>query len=39
MVDIDLIDARGINGGNRPRDGMLPNQRRQLFALLNRKQF
>ncbi len=38
LVDIDLIDACGIHGGNGPGDAMLANQERQFFAALGGKQ-
>jgi hypothetical protein len=39
LVDIDLIDAGGIDGGNGPGDGMPANLKREFFAALGREQF
>jgi len=39
LVDINLIDAGGIHGGDGPGDGMLANQEREFFAALGGKQF
>jgi hypothetical protein len=39
LVDIDLVDARGIHGGDGPGDAMLANQEREFFATLGGEQF
>ena len=38
LVNIDLIDAGGIDGGNGPSDAMPANQEREFFAAFGRKQ-
>src|ERR1700676_1832919 len=38
LIDVDLIDASGIHGGDGPGDGMLANQERKFFAALGREQ-
>ncbi len=38
LVNIDLIDAGGIDGRNRPGDGMLADSFRQNFAPFRRQQ-
>ena len=39
LVNIDLIDSPGIDGGNSPRDAMRTNADRESFATLGREQF
>jgi hypothetical protein len=39
LVDIDLIDAGGIHGGDGPGDAMLANQEREFFAAFGGEQF
>ncbi len=39
LINIDLIDAGGIDSGNGPGDGVLTNEGREFFATLGRKQF
>jgi hypothetical protein len=38
LVDVDLIDAGGVNGSNRPGHGMLANSFRENFTPLGRQQ-
>src|SRR5579862_1512329 len=38
MIDVDLIDASGIDGGNRPTDRVLTNSIRQNFATVGQQQ-
>jgi len=39
LIDIDLIDAGGIDRGNRPGEAMTANDERELFAAVGRKEF
>src|ERR1700730_18722094 len=39
LVDIDLVDAGGIHGGNGPSDAMLANQESEFFTALGGEQF
>jgi len=39
LINIDLIDARGIDGGDRPGDGALANEERQLLAFFGGNEF
>src|SRR4029077_1060453 len=35
LIDVDLIDARGVHGGDRPGDGVLTNALGENFAALS----
>src|SRR5277367_3896592 len=39
LIDIDLIDARGINGGDGPGNATFTNEEIQLFSALGGKEF
>ena len=38
MVDVDLIDARGVHGGDRPGDAMFANSFRQNFPAVGEQE-